>query len=429
MLPPMPASTVSPVPTVKLRRHLFQFCVVGFSAALLGLFGSSGCGLLGTSCSDGRYAGGTSSSGTCSDGTHYFECVGGEGYEHDLETACPSSQPLCVASSTPGDHRCVTQDEQQCLSLVPGISGVDFQRADLNGDGLLDLAYLSGSTFTVALASKTGALLPPTRVVTAVTQFRLAHLSESQAYDIAMVNQGGQLFFSPGAADGTFPLGQVQLLSSNVLTLLGVGDADGDGLDDIFVEMADQSVAVLNSAHSFQPTTVLLTDARKLKQAALADTDGDGASELLLSDAEFHTDVYQRARGIWIHGEQLPGRLLAAPDLNGDGRADLLLNGPVSLIVELASGDGTFVQGQEFPGQGAVVADFDGDGALDVELIRDASLVELQGHSDGSFEERTPLDISTGGNELVVLSTPGGSELLLAGSYESSRLRGACLAR
>jgi len=105
------------------------------------------------------------------------------------------------------------------------------------------------------------------------------------------------------------------------------------------------------------------------------------------------------------------------------------VNRASTLAVVLGQADGTFVRGQEFSGQGAVATDLNGDGAIDVELIRNASLLQIQGHADGTFEERTPLNISTSGKELLGLVTPRGTEFLLASDSESSRLSSACLAR
>lgn len=261
------------------------------------------------------------------------------------------------------------------------------------------------------------------------TAFVLARLTQRKVFDVAVTNETGQLFLISGARDGRFSSAQPQLLSTGVLALLGAGDLDGDGLDELVVQTSAQSVAVLSRAQEFMPISIQLVNDRNYGRAALADTDGDGASELLLSDAELHTDVYKQVRGTWTSNIQLPGQLLIATDLNQDGRADLLLNRASTLAVQLARSDGTFANGQEFSGKGAVATDLDGDGALDVELIRDAGLVRLQGHADGSFEEGARLDISTWGKELSAVVSLAGTELLLGSSASSSRLSHACLAR
>lgn len=86
---------------VEKRRHVWWVCIS--AGALLFLSGLPAC-VFGTSCSDGRKAQ-RGDDGPCTDSTHFMTCVGGEGYEHDQEKACPSDAPLCVPTAW-GDHQC-----------------------------------------------------------------------------------------------------------------------------------------------------------------------------------------------------------------------------------------------------------------------------------------------------------------------------------
>ena len=418
----------SPALSVPRRRHSWLVCVAACVALLANL---DGCALLtGTSCSGGHRSGGSSLAGSCSDATHYLACVGGEGWERDEETACPAEAPFCTASRVPGEHACRSQDEAQCLLELPNISGTAWQTGDMNGDGLTDLAYLSGDTLMAALATPAGGYAAPIAIFQPVPQFRLVHLSRSQSPDLLIVNTAGELWAIPGAGDGTYPGGAAKLLLAGTLALLGVGDLDGDGLDDLVLQDAQQAVTTLSSAAHFAASHLGTPTPADLKQAVVADTDGDGAPELLLGNSTGVTEVYKkRAEGLWAAApERLTGQVLAARDLNADGAADVLLNGPDSLVVELGRRDGTFVVGQTFPGRGAVAADLNADGALDVELIRPGALVQLRGHGDGTFEERAPLNISAP-SELMVSNTSSGTGLVV-GSYQSaSLLSAACLSR
>lgn len=80
-------------------------CVSNGVVALL-LLGSQQACIFGTSCSDGRRADGDY--GPCSDSSHFTTCQGGEGYEYDVEKACPSATPVCVTRNV-SDHQCIAR--------------------------------------------------------------------------------------------------------------------------------------------------------------------------------------------------------------------------------------------------------------------------------------------------------------------------------
>lgn len=177
---------------------------------------------------------------------------------------------------------------------------------------------------------------------------------------------------------------------------LAVGDIDGDGAVDVAVTDVDEfAVRVLlqdrNQRGRFQPA-LQVASGLKAYGLAVADINGDGAPDLVATDATVGTArvvlVYQdpERRGEFAPAAAvaLPGvatTAVAAGDIDGDERADLAIavaqqasgtTPRLSLGVSLQQADGTpgpFVSLATTLGVNAsrlAIADYEGDGLRDV---------------------------------------------------------------
>ncbi len=130
-----------------------------------------------------------------------------------------------------------------------------------------------------------------------------------------------------------------------------VGDVDGDGLDDV-VTRADPTTRFLEvylarADRTFEPpvTTVLPAGVTDLRE--LADLDGDGRADLVLTRLQVSSAMLRgQADGTFGPPENLAGPrlrtdVLRAGDVNGDGVLDLFGGGD-QLQVLVGRGDGTF---------------------------------------------------------------------------------------
>ncbi len=251
------------------------------------------------------------------------------------------------------------------LEVAPGL-GADFQAvtsADLNRDGLDDLALLFGSTEVLGLL---------------------------------------------GQGDGTFAPPLIQDVGFGA-TQLTADDFDGDGVTDLAVSVAafdSDGLVVLpgRGDGTFAPATGLDAGREPLGVAS-GDLNGDGAADLVVANTGAASVSVRLGDGAGRF--PAPARLptgnhplaIAVADFDGDGAADLTVADQTADHLSLlrGGGDGSFAEAVHFPaGHGLVslaAGDFDGDGALDVAAATwPADCVVTLFANDGAGGFRPPVD-------------------------------------
>ena len=244
--------------------------------------------------------------------------------------------------------------------------------------------------------------------------------------------------------------------------LIAVTDVNRDGKADVVVPnfrcaniaggtcTGNGSVGVLlsNGDGTFQPAMEFDSGAASAISLAIADVNGDGNPDLLITNFYYTFDVllgngdgtFQPAQ-VYDSGGQFP-IFIAAADLNGDTHVDLVVAqrfGSIALL--FGNGDGSFRTpviydwGISYIGIGAVaIADVNRDGRPDLlvasgtegeieSLKQDMQVVVLLGKGDGTFQ--LPTNYSTGGRyptslEVADINNDGRLDLLVANSYSDT---------
>jgi hypothetical protein len=250
----------------------------------------------------------------------------------------------------------------QPLQPAPGPAG-DVALADLNGDGRLDAAFLTGS----------------------------GNLSMS-----VYLNQGGGLF----ALAGTFSSG---VWSGD----LALADLDGDGAPDAVIansggsqwnggQTGNDVTVLFNDGHASFGRAVHLQAGLEPSGLAVADFNGDGALDIASTDI---ANGAASAVNLFLgngHGSFSTTQPIAvatngtfgAADLNGDGRVDLALADWGYVRVLMNRGGGAFAAPVAYlaPFSGALaLGDMNGDGKVDA-VVGGAGLAVLYNRGDGTFD-------------------------------------------
>ncbi|MBI1839823.1 MAG: VCBS repeat-containing protein [Verrucomicrobia bacterium] len=266
--------------------------------------------------------------------------------------------------------------------------------ADLNGDGLPDIAYVG----------------------------------EPKPIEFVIHFNQGKLAWS---APKRWRIDDAQLTGEGLVA----GDLNGDGLMDVAI-LAENHIAVLtqNADHAFgEPEKIPFTGT--VKSIDIRDLDGDGRQDLILLNSEGANPIRFRLQnkagqlGPELHFSGLPIRGFHAEDLDGDGKSEVISIAMTSGRATVASlrskpaspltgdlGQGQFqvipLAKTSKPRRGVVWADIDGDQLADLLVAQPETgqIALYRQEKDGGLNSVRTFPSLAGITEIAVsATTPGKS--------------------
>lgn len=327
-----------------------------------------------------------------------------------------------------------------------GESGTYVTFADLNGDGILDVAQIgSGGELEVYLATSATSYAAPAYYFTSDYHLNAGGITAGDLNgdgkpELVVPNgTDDNLTVYVNNGDGTFQTGvyyDVALSavpSGNVADVapygIAIADVNGDGKADVITSnyfSSDITVLLGNGDGTLQSASVgYAVGGFPCSPAVIADFNGDGLPDAVVGDCELSL-VYLKGHGDGTFKAALNyyspipdrglafGLAIASGDFNGDGQTDFVIGNigdpTVGLTVFLSQPNGTLAPGVNYGAgdyESVAVADFDGDGHLDIAVADTvAGLVDIfKGAGDGTFALRAQFTTdasNTGPNAVVV---------------------------
>jgi FG-GAP-like repeat/Bacterial type II and III secretion system protein/FG-GAP repeat len=341
-------------------------------------------------------------------------------------SSLPGSSPSGNSSSGNSSGTAISQSAVFGSVLAPSAIAA----ADLNGDGILDLAAASAGSDNVAVLIGKGdgtfadaVTYPAGKTPSAIA---VGDLNKDGIPDLIAANSGSNnISVLLGKGDGTF-LDAITYGAGTRPTAVAVGDFDGDGNLDIAVANGDSNdISILaGRGDGTFPSPVPVSVGTGPRALLATDFNGDGYTDLVVTNSGSNNMIVLMANGNGSFTQSTyttgtgPAAITAAR-MTVSGNLDLLVANSTGNTVSVFRGDGTgkFSDGTPFyAGTGPVslvTGDFNSDGLLDVVAANPSTnaVSLLFGVGDGTLQ--TPVNVTTG----------AAASSLVAGDFNRDSLR------
>lgn len=296
--------------------------------------------------------------------------------------------------------------------IAVGGNPLDLVAADLDGNGLLDVATANAAdgTVTVVLHTAIGAFTRTDHAGSpGAVGIAAGDLDRDGLPDLAVAGKSEAvvLFQDPGSP-GAF-LAPVVVAAGVSASCVAVADMDGAAGNDVVLGLYEQVGILLQDAAvagSFPAFTPVDVPGKNLKRLVASDLDGNGRADVAC--AMKGEPYYGPGRGLAlllqddagglvfedsIEDEGQPLKTMEVADMDGDGTPDLLTSGGgfVLWYRQDPAARGTFERGGRrdvTASEGGIAgADFDGDGLVDAGIAYHRPYLVLQNpKGNGKFK-------------------------------------------
>jgi hypothetical protein len=294
------------------------------------------------------------------------------------------------------------------VATADGFKPLYLAAADLNADGFMDLvsASFDDGALNVFFNNKTspGTFNPAVALNSpGASQVAIADMNGDGLPDLVSADFNVSLFVQTSA--GTFAA-PISLYSAGA-NWVALGDLNGDGATDIALTDNVGVKALMHtgaaSATTFAAPVTVFTQSPNFNLAganiiAIADVDGDGLNDLLITDPgptggmspavyvllqdPANHGTFLNPVGYAIAAQDLP-QSIVVKDLEGTGKLDIVIGAHQSVTVLLhdPANPGKFLPASIYPAAGAneiAVSDINGDGKLDI-VVSNGVTYPMQG--------------------------------------------------
>jgi peptidyl-Asp metalloendopeptidase len=225
-------------------------------------------------------------------------------------------------------------------------------KADMNGDSKSDIVWWNSTSGVLAYWAMNGATYVSgfnQGIGTAYQPSTIGRSTSGARYDILMRRPSDRTLFSYRSGETAFTPATIGQYGDGWV-VVGQGDINGDGLDDLLWRHPQQghfaywlmNGAVYQGGQTYSPPA-------SFEIVAIADFNGDGRVDLVFSDPASRSTSLWASTGNGFTVTQIgqygaDWKIIGAADVTGDGKADLLLRNTAKTYLAYWKMDGAVYQ-------------------------------------------------------------------------------------
>jgi sugar lactone lactonase YvrE len=334
---------------------------------------------------------------------------------------------------------------QSAVNFPVPVSAGSVTIADLNTDGILDLAVTNSNFTSVLLGNGDGTFQTAVNYGANPSFVTAADLNEYAQLDLVVANYGSSsVSVHMGLNNGTYDPAVKYYQVGKGPASVAVSDLNGDGHSDLAVANSgsDNVSVLLGSGYGEFQAAVNYLVGKAPTSVMTSDLNSDGKSDLAVANKGSNDVSVLLGNGNGTFQAAVnydagtgPSSVTMA-DLNGDGKRDLIVanSGSDNVSVLLGNGNGTFQAAANYAAgtspSSVTAADLNGDGKPDLVVANRGSnnVSVLLGNGDGTFQAATNFGAGTGPSSVTAVDLDGDGKSDLAvsnsGSGNVSVLRG-----
>jgi hypothetical protein len=288
-------------------------------------------------------------------GTGYFTVNGVKQADGAWFSAATFSSVQYIGGASPGTDTLMvgvydaTTNSYSYSSTISAITKGATSTSDYNGDGMSDLLWRSGGTFTVWQSNSNNTVTPNVDVWSVGGGWNVAGVGDFNGDGKSdLIYQNGATFTEWQSNGGGFNENVDVWSVASGWNVAGVGDFNGDGKSDLIYQNGATFTEWQSNGSGFNENVDVWSVASGWNIVGVGDFNGDGKSDLLFENGGMFTEWQSTGNGftpnVYVGSLGAGWSVAAVGDFTGHGMDDILFRNTNGMFTEWQSTGNSFTQ-------------------------------------------------------------------------------------